>query len=230
MEFLQVVEAISSNTIMIVISGAVIYLLVMYFKGIIDRQLTKEAIQTEQKITKAIEYSSVKELKDLHPIFLKIEGLKKIKIPSIHVGGPVRTEMFKELLNIYYTVWNERLIKLLDEEITNDNFLIKNTDMVNKIIAESSERMLKADIPQIVIDKFWQWGTKRYEYTCSTLSDIHSTGVLKSIVEKEFAALNRYQDHVYFTLIDAENTLENLNGELTGTIYHGKPVESLRHN
>ena len=101
---------------------------------------------------------------------------------------------------------------------------------VNKIIAESSERMLKADIPQIVIDKFWQWGTKRYEYTCSTLSDIHSTGVLKSIVEKEFAALNRYQDHVYFTLIDAENTLENLNGELTGTIYHGKPVESLRHN
>ena len=51
--------------------------------------------------------------------------------------------------------------------------------------------------------------------------------VFNTVLEKQYAILNLYQSASYFVLLDAENTLKSLNGDLTGTIYKGQEVESL---
>ena len=56
---------------------------------------------------------------------------------------------------------------------------------------------------------------------------IHGKDDFDTVLEKQYAALNLYQSVSYFVLMDAENTLKNLNGDLTGTVYKGQTVESL---
>ena len=89
--------------------------------------------------------------------------------------------------------------------------------------------MKEYGIPEIVIIKFWEWNSKRHEYIASTLSDIDSSTVFKTVVEKQYAALNLYQTSSYFCIIDAEKTLKNLNGDLSGTIYRGEVIEDLHY-
>lgn len=223
MNFLEIIKAIGDFTVMVVICGAVIYLLVKYFSGIID----EKAKQATKKESEAIEYTSTSALKTLHPFFDKMDSLVKLKLPTIKMGGPVRTKIFKDVLFIFYEVGEEVIGELLDKTITETSFLHENKKAILELIERSTRRMVDHEIPQVVIDKFWEWNYKRHEYTMSTLSDIDSSAVFGSIVEKQYAALNLFQSAFYFVLTDAEKTLKTLNGDLTGAVYKGEVVESL---
>ena len=60
--------------------------------------------------------------------------------------------------------------------------------------------MREEGVPEVVIEKFWQWNYKRHEYVAATLSDIDSSTVFHSAIEKQCAALNLYQNACYFVL------------------------------
>ena len=118
---------------------------------------------------------------------------------------------------------------LLDKNITKNNFLSENVKALNDVVKKSTEKMREQQIPEVVIEKFWEWNYKRHDYIASTLSDINSSTVFDSVIEKEYAALNLFQSTSYFVLMDAERTLKTLNGDLTGTTYKGKIIESLHY-
>ena len=82
-------------------------------------------------------------------------------------------------------------------------------------------------IPEIVIRKFNEWNESRHDFILSAISDIDSSNVFDTVIGKEYTVLTTYTHSSYFTLMDAEKTLKSLNGDLTGTLYKGKEVESL---
>lgn len=223
MEAIEMIKTVSDVTVMVAICGAVIYLLVKYFSKLIEQKTNKVKVAESE----AIEYSSISALKEIHPYFNKMESIISSKLPTIKIGGPVRTKIFRNVLVIFYETFIDVINELLNKTITENNFLYENEKALNDVIKESSKRMQENGIPQIVIDKFWEWNYKRHEYMLSTLSDIHSCDVFNSIIEKEYAALNLFQSNSYFVLADAENTLKHLNGDLSGTIYKGEIVEEL---
>lgn len=220
MDFLSVAKTITELSSTAVILGAVIYLLVKYFSMMIEQK------NKEIKVDN-VDYGSISQLKQLHPCFNKINSIIEIKLPMIKVGGKVRTIIFQDVLKIFYKSGEEIFLKLLDKNITKENFLNENLKAINDIVTLSNKKMKEEGIPEVVIHKFWEWNAKRHEYMISTLSDINSSSVFDSIVEKEYAVLNLYQNNCYFVLMDAENTLKNLNGDLTGTKYKGNIIESL---
>ena len=227
MDYLKVAETISNLGIMVIIAVAVIYLLVKYFSKIIDGKIKEEKPVAPE--IKAIEYDSVVKLKELHPYFDKIDSIIKVKLPITKIGGPVRTKIFKDVLRIFYETQTEIINNLLDKNITDKDFLHENEKALNQIVELSTLKMKEYGIPEIVSIKFWEWNSKRHEYIASTLSDIDSSTVFKTVVEKQYAALNLYQTSSYFCLIDAEKTLKNLNGDLSGTIYRGEVIEGLHY-
>ena len=230
MEFLEIGKSIVELGTTTIIIAAVIYLLIKYFSNLINNKIEKEKEKIEIKQEEQIEQcglGSIQVLKETHPYFSKIDNLINVKLPFTKIGGPVRTMIFREVLKIFYETAKRKNYRLLDEHITLENFLSKNREYLNMLVEESSETMKNYGIPDIVIEKFWEWNYKRHEYVMSNLSDIDSSAVFGSVVEKQYAALNLYQSASYFVLMDAENTLKNLNGDLTGTIYKGKEVESL---
>lgn len=227
MTLVEIINIVKELGVTVVMLGAVIYLLVKYFSNLIDSKVAKNKNIPEE--VQAVQYNSVKCLKQLHPFFDKVDGIIETKLPITTIGGPVRTEIFRDVLTIFYKTAKDVIKELLDKDITMSNFLTENYKAANQIISESNKRMRESGIPEVVIIKFNQWNNDRHEYILSTISDVDSSEVFSTVVEKEYAILNLYTNSSYFVLIDAERTLKSLNGDLTGTVYKGKIVENL-HN
>lgn len=225
MTIVEIVNLIKEVGVSIVIISAVVYLLIKYFSNLIDNKSSKK--KSETTIIETIQYDSVKCLKELHPLFNKIDMIIETKLPITTIGGPVRTEIFRDVLTIFYKTGKDVIEQLLDRDITTHNFLNENYRITNQIISESSRRMEEAGIPSIVIMKFNRWNEIRHEYILTTISDIDSSEVFSTTIEKQYAVLNLFMNSFYFVLIDAERTLKSLNGDLTGTMYKGKVVENL---
>lgn len=225
MEWIEIVNVIKDVGVSAVIIGAVVYLLVKYFAALIDSKIAKKMPKTQE--VEELQYDSVKGLREIHPIFNKIQGIIDTKLPITNIGGPVRTEIFRDVLKVFYEIAEYEIENLLQKNITSENFLSSNYNMANAIIKDSSIKMRNIGVPEVVITKFNQWNSGRHEYVLNTISDIDSSDVFSTIVEKQYAALNLYMDTCYFTLMDAEKTLKSLNGDLTGAVYKGKIVEGL---
>lgn len=225
-EVLTTISAIIESGVMVVICGAVIYLLVKYFSAMIETKSKKHNVEKVAE-TNVVEFGSVATLKELHSFFPKMEGILELKIPTLTIGGPVRTDIFKDILKIFYETAIQMTKDTLDKNLTNKNFLFVNKAGINRLLEVSKVKMLEAGIPQVAIYKFLDWSSKRYDYVMSTLSDIDACDTFSSVVEKQYAALNLYQSTFYFFLLDAEKTLKHLNGDLTGSVYKGREVEPL---
>lgn len=220
------ISTIIESGIMVVICGVVIYLLAKYFSAMIETKGKKAHVEKVAE-TNAVEFGSIAALKELHSFFPKMEGILELKIPTLSIGGPVRTDIFKDILRIFYETAIRVIKDTLDKNLTDKTFLSENKEMINRLLETSKVKMMEAEIPTVAIYKFLDWSSKRYDYVMSTLSDIDSCDAFASTVEKQYAALNLYQSTFYFFLIDAEKTLKYLNGDLTGAIYKGREVESL---
>jgi len=221
MTWIEVVNLIKDVGVSIVIIGAVVYLAVKYFSQLIEKNKPYSSDHNK------MHYDSVQELRGNHPFFNKVMGIVQIKLPITKMGGPVRTEIFRDVLTIFYRTAIQEVDSLLTQEVTIDNFLAVNYTTANNIIKKASQKMLEEQIPPIVIEKFNYWNYGRHEYLLNTISDIDSSMVFSSVLEKECAVLNAITDAAFFTLMDAEKTLVNLNGDLSGTNYKGKIVETL---
>lgn len=237
MEIIDIIKAVGDFGILIVIAGAVIFLLIKYFSKLIDGEIDKKGkkVMNTDIITSTIseevvvKNDSLLTLIDLHPYFNKIDTIIKVKLPITKIGGPVRTKIFRDTLRIFYEVQIDVTKELLEKDITKTNFLLENKKSLNQVVEMSRKKMKEHEIPEVVINKFWEWNYKRHEYIATTLSDIDSSTVFNTIIEKQYAALNLYQSCSYFVLIDAEKTLKGLNGDLSGTIYRGQVIEDLHH-
>ena len=225
MTIVEIVNLVKEVGVSIVILAAVIYLLVKYFSNLIDDKTGQK--KSEIAIIETVQYDSVKCLKELHPLFNKIDMIVETKLPITTIGGPVRTEIFRDVLAIFYKTGKEIIEQLLDKDITIHNFLNENYKATNQIIIDSSKKMEEAGIPNVVIEKFNKWNEIRHEYILTTINDIYSSEVFNTTIEKEYAVLNLFMNSFYFVLMDAERTLKSLNGDLTGTMYKGKMVENL---
>lgn len=242
MDFVKVGEAIVELGTTTIIIAAVIFLLVKYFAAIIDNKIKKKSEEASKKAAEKVvekhekkqeatldhmELGSLQVLKEMHPYFSKVDNLIKVKLPITKIGGPVRTLIFRDVLEIFYESGKKINLETLEKDITNDNFLTVNLEGLTKIVDVASCEMQRQGIPPVVIEKFWDWNYKRHEYVMNTISDIDSSSVFNTVLEKQYAVLNLYQSASYFVLLDAENTLKSLNGDLTGTTYKGQTVESL---
>lgn len=242
MEFVTIGEAIVELGTTTIIIAAVIFLLVKYFAAIIDNKIKKKSEEASKKAAEKVvekhekkqettldhmELGSLQALKEMHPYFSKVDNLVKVKLPITKIGGPVRTLIFRDVLRIFYESGQKLNMELLEQHITLENFLTINLENLTNIVKTSTNEMRDYGIPQVVIEKFWEWNYKRHEYVMNTIGDIDSSNVFNTVLEKQYAVLNLYQSASYFVLLDAENTLKSLNGDLTGTTYKGQTVESL---
>lgn len=170
---------------------------------------------------------SLPALKTLHPIFNSLKYYRDVKVPTCKIGGPVRTIIFQDCLSIYYTELYKICEELINLDITNDNFIFTNQNMIIAFNERLARALKEKGIPDIVIIKFQEWRSQRDEYAMNSLVDIHASSVINSLIEKEFVALTVFKELAYFTLIDAEKTLTELNGELAGVIYNNMQIEPL---
>lgn len=226
----QLGNAIEDYGITSIIIGAIIYLIVqtiiMSVKFFLEKKKEKKEKNASNNYTPH-EIMDIQQLRHYHTILIKIDSLIKVRVPLMNLGGPVRTKIFQKMLTIYFNNCKEAIDELLNDDITLENFGYKNQSMIDKVLTKSVKEWEEDGIPPVVIAKFQQWNSSRISYVTLTLSDISSSQVVDTVVEKQYIALNLYSGVIYLTFIDAEKTLINLNGDLTGQYYKGEKIEGL---
>jgi len=151
-------------------------------------------------------------------------------IPQANFGDEGRTLIIKDYLNIFYSVSNVNFKKILKSKILkmNENEFHTLCMKTYKDSISTTEVMSKGkNIPDIFITKFNEWYSHTFTFTANCIDHICNSIYYKNNYERCNAIFNILISSYQTTLTDAEKTLRNLNGELTGIMYKNMTIEDI---
>jgi len=162
-----------------------------------------------------------------HTFFQKVDYILRYKLPEIRLRfrGQYcegRTMLFRDMLKIKFRVWQDRIRKACEKCVdypTNSQigqeFLKATVDLV-----EEYERLWEQDgIPRNVVEKFHKWHDNHAQIFIEAIENITGGSSFSSNKEVINAILEISNAMLLLTILDAEKTLGDLNGELTGMKY-----------
>ena len=164
-----------------------------------------------------------------HPFFSQIEYNRRFRIPLIRLNHGDhychgRTAIFKDMLNIKLKHWGEKIKEAVENDYSKmtDNELQTLFINATMTLVDSYEReWIEKDIPQIVIDKFREWHDDHTKMFVETIRNICRGKSFSTKIEQVNAILEMNNTMLILTILDAEKTLGELNGELAGLVYKG---------
>ena len=154
-----------------------------------------------------------------HSIFEMLNYWINVRIPKAKFGKNkyhndwakilLKSKYSSALVNIKKNI-NHRSIDIFNDDILWNHFL----SMINDIIQEYEEESLKKGVPELFIEKFMIWHSKTRDIILKNTELICKSKYYHNNFEKIYAILNLLLTSYDVTLMDSEQTLKNLNGDL----------------
>lgn len=142
---------------------------------------------------------------------------------------PVRTRIFKDMLRMKFSCWQvtaqQAVDYIINNKVKDDQIGSIMCRSVSGIIESYSRSWKSAGIPQIVADKFHSWHLARGKVLAEQTEHVAVSHCYSSPTERLNAILELHCAMLVSTVLDAENTIINLNGELSGIEYDGEIIE-----
>jgi len=161
-----------------------------------------------------------------HVFFENIDYHLDYKIPRLQFKCEYRKRIFRKLLRIKFKHWKESMYTLIDMTfIDNDDLRKKCLQEMAKCVNSYEEEWKKAGIPKVVIAKFAEWHYNKIELVRDTIPLIASSNLFTNQKEKLADILNLYTTLLTFTILDAEKSLRDLNGELDSWVEDQKEFQ-----
>lgn len=177
-----------------------------------------------------VKLSEVKPNLSYHPFFANAQYRLNIEIPNLEIlpTKPVKEQMFRDILKFYiqamYTGCQE--ITTFDmESWGSDKWGSEMTKKFNEIMDDFSTNCENHGVPEIVLTKFAKWQHSTLEFLYGNIMSVGTSNIFNSNIDRTntlFFILNLL---LVTTIVDAEKTLKELNGEVSGKIYNGKVIE-----
>lgn len=190
--------------------------------------LIKFALLKYQKMEREILEQSVAE-PTKHVFFQKIDYILRYKLPEIRLSykGQYcegRTTMFRDLLKTKFELWRDNIMKVCGmdyEHMSSGNMRQAFTQATLDLVSQYETKWLQDGVPKVVVTKFHEWNDNHAEMFLETIDSITMGSCFGSLREIMNAVLEMNMMMLLLTLLDAEKTLGDLNGELTGLEYKG---------
>lgn len=152
-----------------------------------------------------------------HPLFDYLNYNINIKIPNINIEDYNRDIIFKKFLLIKFKVFSKNFKEALKVNFKNlDDSELRNiliTNLFNSI-KEYENQCNVIGIPCMVVTKFSKWHSPHIEMVMNAVNYITTSSFYHSQEEKLAIIFQYYITGFNQTIIDAEKTLHELNGEL----------------
>ncbi len=152
------------------------------------------------------------------------------RIPNLPISDPGRRLVFTDLLEIIFQVvsskyleWLRRNIKLIHDMRT-DALASEQLSLVGEIVEEYERQAENYGIPAVVLDRFRYWNGPRLEHLRAEITLVCESEWIDGSTERIGYLLSVVEQLMKATMFDAERTLTNLNGSLTGINYKGVMV------
>lgn len=147
------------------------------------------------------------------------------KINHIRMPDKGRQMIFRDLLFIKFKTFREKVFDI--EKRPDFNTLNRRelysliVDCLYETIQRYEERALTSGIPPIVIEKFNEWHNTTVEFALKSAELITQSPVYKTNTDVICGMYLLHAAMLEVTIAEAEKTLTDLNGEITGIEYKG---------
>jgi hypothetical protein len=150
----------------------------------------------------------------------------KYTIPGLRIICPLRSAIFKDLLEIYFknvreSLWGAISADLQDYNPSNfESFWIQ---VISDSMKKSREEMKDRGIPEVAIDKFCEYNRSNINTILLFIKDVsNSTIIYDTNREKSMAIMNFLASFYDGAIFAVEKTIDKLNGELSSAQYCGQ--------
>jgi hypothetical protein len=136
---------------------------------------------------------------------------------------PGRAEIFSDMLRIKVKNWEQGLREIMPhlEDKGKQEVAASFNDAILKLIGVYLREWESTGIPRLVIDKFNKWHDSHTNILFDSIDSIAKGTSYSSSLEMINVLLEINQTMLAVLIVDAENTLKELNGELSGVVYKG---------
>ena len=162
-----------------------------------------------------------------HGFFQKVEFILRYKLPEIELrfkGQPCqgRTTLFRDMLKIKFEAWKRNIAAVCAVDYQNmskSDIRQAFTEAMLNLVSEYESTWEQNGIPRIVVDKFHKWHDNHAQMFLEAIESITGGTCFSSPREIMNAILEMNAMMLLLTILDAEKTLGDLNGELSGMEY-----------
>lgn len=159
-----------------------------------------------------------------HPFFARVRDVSR-QTTRLPIEDPFRRAVFEDLIRIKLDIWESETRALLErtdfENLDDEQFATALVAFVHSTVAAYELEAERRGIPLIVIMKFRKWHQGAVDGFCRLVEGICDSDWIEEPHGKMVAFLYGLLGALEHTMVDAELTLADLNGELNGLRYRG---------
>jgi len=154
----------------------------------------------------------------------KLDYWLNFKIMNIKLNDPGRQLLFRDILNLKFTQFREFVhisSQSVNESMTGHELFHVVVEQFNATVDAYEQKSIERGIPEVVMVKYGEWQLKTYEFTLRATEMIclsSGYGTNEGRVQAIYSLITAMME---LTIAEAEKTLTDLNGELTGIEYKG---------
>lgn len=167
---------------------------------------------------------------DTHELFSKVQKMLSVELPNLELmpSKPVKQEMFRDILSFFVKSIHEECtaISIIDiDSWTPEKWVLEMTKHANQILVNFRTTALSNNVPDIVLQKFARWNQQTMELLYDHITTVGKADVYKSNNERTNTLFLVIGLLIVVTIGDAEKTIKELNGEISGKLYKGMVIE-----
>lgn len=154
----------------------------------------------------------------------KLDYWIQFKIPNLKMKDAARQQIFRDVLkfkfNAFRTMVKDVSSKINEDQVGSDIFQLIVFEF-NEAIDEYEKKSIEYNIPEAVMVKYSDWQNPSYEYTIRAIELICTSNGYGSNKTRLNAVYSLITAMMELTVAQAERTLTELNGQLSGVEYKG---------
>lgn len=153
-----------------------------------------------------------------HPFFQQTEFWIVSVIDNLPIESPLKKKYVSLFLKIQFKIFRDNILNWAK---INHNDDVPPTDIVQVMVSSIQECKVKCvemKIPDIVLERMSIWQESKLEIFLSSLQDICMSNFYSNIENKKTAILDISQVLLHLVILDAEITVNKLNGQLEKTL------------
>ena len=167
-----------------------------------------------------------------HAIFNAVNYSLNVEIPSmtLFANKPIRQTLMKDLVYCSVASVHEIVTVIANADQSDWNHSKWNYEMRAALTEMNTDFINKCEekgIPEIVYKKYLVWYFFRLNTMRMVIDQIAGTETYTTAEAKTSALFLALHLFLVLFITDTESTLKELNGEITGILYRGSPIEPL---
>ena len=205
-------------------------LLILVVALTLSRFLASRMKKWSDETTNLDEDEIEKENLKYNRFFVTAKRKLSVEIPmlSIDPDKPVRQRLFRDLLYINILSFYEGLQEMIEKDMSSwssNDWANAFTQKMQEITKSFNDRCEREGMPDIVVKKFCLWHSTTMDLLYEQIHVLGHSSVFKDNLSKTTTFLLLMNVTLSTTVGDAERTLSELNGEITGLEYKGETLE-----